>query len=57
MFHFDGNFKRNPEQNLGGSSLNSDRQTLIKNAQNERKKREECRRKEISAIKIQSMYR
>lgn len=57
MFHFDGSFKRNPEQNLGGSSLNSDRQTLIKNAQNERKKREECRRKEISALKIQSMYR
>lgn len=57
MFHFDGAYRRTPIQNLGGSSIDTDRQTLIKNAQSERRKREEIRRKEISSLKIQSFFR
>lgn len=57
MFHFDGSYKRSPIQNLGGCSVDTDRQTLIKNAQIERKKREETRQKEVSSLKIQSFYR
>lgn len=57
MFHFDGSYKRSPIQNLGGCSVDTDRQTLIKNAQIERKKREEARQKEVSSLKIQSFYR
>lgn len=54
---FDGAYKRSPIQNLGGSSIETDRQTLIKKAQTERKKREETRKKEVSALKIQSFIR
>lgn len=57
MFHFDGSYKRSPIQNLGGSSVETDRQTLIKKVQVERKKREESRKKEISSLKIQSFFR
>ncbi|CRK94907.1 CLUMA_CG008399, isoform A [Clunio marinus] len=56
MFHFDGSFKRSPIQNLGGSSVETDRQTLIKKAQIERKKREEIRKKEENSLKIQSSF-
>lgn len=57
MFHFDGSYKRSPIQNLGGSSYETDRQTLIKKAQIERKKREETRQKEVSSLKLQSFFR
>lgn len=57
MFHFDGSYKRSPIQNLGGSSGETDRQTLIKKAQIERKKREETRQKEVSSLKLQSFFR
>lgn len=57
MFHFDGSFKREPIINLGGQSGETDRQTLIKKAQVERKKREETRKKEVSSLKIQSLFR
>lgn len=57
MFHFDGSYKRSPIQNLGGSSGETDRQTLIKKAQVERKKREETRQKEVSSLKLQSFFR
>jgi ubiquitin-protein ligase E3 C len=57
MFHFDGAYKRSPIQNLGGSSVETDRQTLIKKAQVERKRREEIRKEEVSSLKIQSFYR
>lgn len=57
MFHFDGSYKRSPIQNLGGSSVETDRQTLIKNAQLERKKREDIRKQEVSSLKLQSLFR
>lgn len=57
MFNFDGSYKRSPIQNLGGLSVETDRQTLIKKAQIERKKREETRKKELSSLKIQSLFR
>jgi ubiquitin-protein ligase E3 C len=57
MFHFDGAYKRSPIQNLGGSSVETDRISLIKKAQEERRRREEIRRKEISSLQIQSLFR
>ncbi|KAG5670258.1 hypothetical protein PVAND_000535 [Polypedilum vanderplanki] len=57
MFNFDGNFRRLPVQSLGGSSIETDRSRLIKKAQDERKKREELRKKEISCITIQKWIR
>lgn len=57
MFHFDGSYKRSPIQNLSGSSVETDRQTLIKNAHLERKKREDVRKQEISSLKLQSFFR
>jgi ubiquitin-protein ligase E3 C len=56
-FHFDGNFRRLPAQALGGKYVDTDRQTLIKKAQLERKKREEIRRKEFACLKVQSFLR
>lgn len=57
MYSFNGDYKRSPIQSLGGRSVETDRQTLIKNAQVERKRREEIRKKEISSLKIQSYFR
>lgn len=57
MFNFDGNFRRLPHQSLGGMKIENDRQTLIKKAQLERKKREEIRRKESSVLKIQALLK
>jgi ubiquitin-protein ligase E3 C len=58
MFNnFSGEFRRLPIQNLGGTRIETDRQTLIKKAQDERKKREEIRKKEISAQKIKNWIR
>lgn len=57
MFHFDGSYRRSPIQSLGGSSIETDRQSLIKKAQQERKKREECRKKEKSCLQITSFMR
>jgi ubiquitin-protein ligase E3 C len=57
MFSFNGDYKRSPIQSLGGRSVETDRTTLIKNAQVERKRREEIRKKEISSLKIQSLFR
>lgn len=57
MFLFDGSFKRAPLQNLGGTTVKTDRQTLIDKVHHERKKREEKREKELSSIKIQKFIR
>lgn len=58
MFSFDGDFRRKPMQNLGGSSdRKSDRTSLIKNAQIERQKRERNRREMQSSTKIQAYVR
>lgn len=56
MFYFDGSHKRQPVQNLGGSSGLS-KQTLIENLHSLRKKREEKARKEKATLKIQSLVR
>lgn len=57
MFSFNGDYKRSPIQSLGGRTIETDRQTLIKNAQIERRRREEIRKKEISSLKIQNLFR
>lgn len=57
MYNFEGNYRRLPLQSLGGSSIETDRQTLIKKAQLERKKREEIRKKESAVLRIQSLLR
>lgn len=57
MYSFDGDFRRKPQQNLGGSTHNSDRLTIIRNAQHERQKREQNRRETQSSTKIQSFVR
>lgn len=57
MFSFDGDYRRTPAQNLGGSSLNNDRETLIRRAQQERQKRAEIRRQHTGAVVIQSYVR
>uniref|UniRef100_A0A182P9B5 Ubiquitin-protein ligase E3C n=1 Tax=Anopheles epiroticus TaxID=199890 RepID=A0A182P9B5_9DIPT len=57
MFSFDGEFRRRPQQNLGGASLKTDRLTTIRKAQQERQKREEARRHQCGAIVIQSAVR
>ncbi|XP_055601145.1 ubiquitin-protein ligase E3C [Uranotaenia lowii] len=58
MFNFDGDFRRRPQQNLGGaSSQKSDRLTIIRKAQQERQKREDARRQQNGAVVIQSSVR
>lgn len=57
MFSFDGDYKRTPLQSLGGASHSNDRETVIKRAQQERLKRAENRRQNVSAVTIQSAVR
>lgn len=57
MFSFDGDFRRKPLQSLGGSSQKSDRNTIIKNAQVERQRREQHRKETHSITKIQAHVR
>ncbi|KAJ6646801.1 putative E3 ubiquitin protein ligase, partial [Pseudolycoriella hygida] len=57
MFNFDGNYRRVPIQNLGGTSHNSDRETLIRKSQQERQRRAEIRKQNDGAITIQSYAR
>ncbi|XP_058057066.1 ubiquitin-protein ligase E3C isoform X2 [Anopheles bellator] len=57
MFNFDGEFRRRPQQNLGGASLKTDRLTIIRKAQHERQKREEARRQQNGATVIQCAVR
>lgn len=57
MYNFDGDYRRRPLQNLGGVSCVSDRETLIKKAQQERQKRNELRKQNNGAIIIQSYTR
>lgn len=57
MFSFEGDYKRTPIQNLGGASQSSDRETLIRKAQQERQKRAELRRQNNGATVIQSYAR
>lgn len=56
MYHFDGNFRRQLQQNLSGQTATS-KDTLILNAQNERHKRENARQRHHSSIVIQSYVR
>lgn len=58
MFSFDGDFKRRPQQDFGGSSSHkTDRMELIRKAKMERQKREDVRNRENSAVVIQSHVR
>jgi hypothetical protein len=54
---FDGQFKSKPNINLAGSSKAKSRDYLINQAIEERKKRETERKQQLSAIKIQSLFR
>lgn len=57
MFSFDGDFRRRPQQNLGGASQKSDRLSLIRRAQSERQKREDLRNQQHGATVIQCVVR
>lgn len=57
MNFFAGQFKSRPNINLAGSSNVKSREALINEAINERKKREFEKKQQISATKIQSLYR
>lgn len=57
MFSFDGSYRRTPVQSLGGASRSSDRDTLIRKAQEERQKRADIRRQINGATLIQSYAR
>ncbi|ETN66654.1 ubiquitin protein ligase [Anopheles darlingi] len=57
MFSFDGEFRRRPQQNLGGASQRTDRLTIIRKAQQERQKREDARRQQNGATVIQCAIR
>lgn len=57
MFGFDGEYRRKPQQNLGGVSTSSDRDTIIRKAAEERNKRNQLRRETNGAIVIQSYSR
>ncbi|XP_045160514.2 ubiquitin-protein ligase E3C-like [Mercenaria mercenaria] len=57
MYSFEGDFRRKPQQSLRGASKKEDKDTLLKNAQEQREKREEQRLMLENAIKIQSFYR
>lgn len=47
MYSFEGDFRRKPQQNLGGASAQrkTDRDALILQSQQQRQKREVCIRK------------
>ncbi|CAH3047243.1 unnamed protein product [Porites evermanni] len=57
MFSFDGQFKSRRVVSLGGASKKEQRTSLIQRTQAERQKREELRRQNASALKIQSFLR
>ncbi|GAB6029035.1 hypothetical protein CHUAL_004823 [Chamberlinius hualienensis] len=57
MFIFDGEFRRKPQQSLGGMNSKVKREDLIQRANQERQKREEFRKQVNSAIKIQGFVR
>ncbi|XP_034246430.1 ubiquitin-protein ligase E3C [Thrips palmi] len=56
-YNFDGEFRRMPQQSLGGASKVEDRGELIRRAHFERQKREEQRRKLNSVKVIQALVR
>lgn len=54
---FEGDFRRRPNQNLSGASQSVARDELLQQAAEERQNREFTRRKELAAIKLQSVWR
>lgn len=54
---FDGQFKSKPKINLAGSSSTKSRDVLIREAIEERKKREAEKKQQYSATKIQALFR
>ncbi|XP_065339203.1 ubiquitin-protein ligase E3C [Cloeon dipterum] len=54
---FNGDFRRKPEQNLGGYGRSRQRDALLERVQAERAKREEQRKKLAAAIELQSFVR
>jgi ubiquitin-protein ligase E3 C len=55
--YFDGDFRRRPQQSLGGAHKKVPRQQLLERAAQERKHREELRRQIQSATLIQAFIR
>lgn len=59
MYSFEGDFRRRPQQNLGGvsSMKKTDRESIILQSKQQRQKREEERKRLNSAIRIQAYVR
>ncbi|XP_075165628.1 ubiquitin-protein ligase E3C [Haematobia irritans] len=57
FFSFDGEYRRKPQQSLGGSSISTDREQIIRKAAEERLKRNQIRRETNGAIVLQSYTR
>ncbi|CAG2181355.1 unnamed protein product, partial [Oppiella nova] len=55
--YFDGDFRRRPQQSLGGTHKDTKRQQLLEKAAEERRHREELRRRTNCALVIQSFIR
>lgn len=54
---FDGDYRRRPMQSLGGHSMSTNRDSIIKKSQEQRQKRSELRKQTASATQIQSYIR
>ncbi|XP_033636657.1 ubiquitin-protein ligase E3C-like [Asterias rubens] len=57
MYSFEGDFKRRPVVSLRGASKKEPTSSLLQRNQDERKKRQEERNKQLSATRIQSFLR
>ncbi|XP_034947102.1 ubiquitin-protein ligase E3C [Chelonus insularis] len=57
MYSFEGDYRRKPQQNLAGASKRNEKSVLLQHAQHERMKREEFRRRNNAAVKIQAQTR
>lgn len=57
MFSFEGDYRRKPQQNLAGASKRNEKSVLLQHAHLERMKREEYRRRNDAALKIQAYTR
>lgn len=57
MFSFEGDYRRKPQQNLAGASKRNEKSVLLQHAHLERMKREDIRRRNNAALKIQAYTR
>ncbi|XP_066601185.1 ubiquitin-protein ligase E3C [Prorops nasuta] len=57
MYSFEGDYRRKPQQNLAGASKRDEKAVLLQHAQLERLKREQQRKKQNAALKVQAHIR